>query len=164
MDVSIAVVSTPDDVALADSLEALLQRVVCSQVESDLHAMVETDLSMSQFKCLVTLAPDSQAIPIHELAERLHLSLATAGRNIDRLVAQGLVIRREDPHDRRIRRVSLSAKGRRIISGIDEARRKALLAFVRSLAPSDRSRLQAALFPIVSPTSKPTPRLEEQVA
>jgi len=156
--------TAPDDVELADSLEALLQRIVCSQAEWDLHSMVETDLSMSQFRCLVALARDGHAIPIHELAERLHLSLATAGRNIDRLVAQDLVIRREDPHDRRVRRVSLSTKGLQVISGIDGARRNALLAFVRSLAPSDRSRLHAALLPIISSTSIPMPRLEEQLA
>ena len=153
--------STPDEVVLADALEALLQRVVCSQAESDLHSMIESDLSMSQFRCLVTLARNGQAIPIHELAERLHLSLATAGRNIDRLVAQDLVIRREDPHDRRVRLVSLSAQGRQVVSGIDEARHNALLSFVRSLAPPDRSRLHAALLPIVGPTSIPTPQPEE---
>jgi DNA-binding MarR family transcriptional regulator len=153
-----------DDVELADSLEALLQQVGCSQAESDLHSIVDTDLSMSQFRCLVALARDEQAIPIHELAERLHLSLATAGRNTDRLVVQELVIRREDPHDRRIRRISLSAKGRQVISGIDEARRNALLAFVRSLDPSDRTRLHAALLPIVNASSIPMPRQEEQLA
>lgn len=150
--------------ALADSLEALFERIGCALAESDLHLMVETDLSMSQFKCLVALAGDGQPIPIHELAERLGLSFATAGRTVDRLVAQGLVIRREDPHDRRVRRVCASPKGLHIISGIDGARRKALLTFVESLSPSDRSALHAALGPIVHPISDPSPRLEEQVA
>jgi DNA-binding MarR family transcriptional regulator len=161
---SIALVSVPDDIELADLLEALLQRAVCSQAESDLHSMVETDLTMSQFRCLVALGRDGHAIPIHELAERLHLSLPTAGRNIDRLVAQELVNRREDPHDRRVRRVSLSAKGLEVISGIDEAGRNALLAFVRTLPPLDRSRLHAALVPIINSTSTPMPHLKEQTA
>ncbi|MEJ3750237.1 MarR family transcriptional regulator [Actinomycetes bacterium KLBMP 9797] len=150
----------PEDVALADSLEALFQRIGCAQTDSDLHALLTADLSISQFKCLITLAREEHPIPIHDLAERLRLSLATAGRTIDRLVAQELVIRREDPDDRRVRRVSVSAKGRHLITGIDEAHRTALVAFVRSLAAADQARLQAALLPII----RPTPLLEEQLA
>jgi DNA-binding MarR family transcriptional regulator len=157
---------TPAEIELADSLEAVLLRVICSQTESDLNSMVHTDLSLSQLRCLVALAWAGRAMPITGLADRLGLTLATAGRAVDRLVAHHLVIRREDPDDRRIRRVSLSAKGRQVVSGIDDDRRKSLLTFVHSLTPSDATRLLAALRPIVdsTPNTNPTPRLEEQPA
>lgn len=157
---SIRFVGTAEDLELAEALEALLQRVACSQADSDLESMAGRDMSLTQFRCLVTLAAEGEAIPIHQLAEQLHMSLPTAGRTIDRLVAQRLVIRREDPHDRRVRRVRVSAEGRRVVTGIDKARHEALLAFVRSLDPSDSARLQAALRPIVGPTSPQQTRLE----
>lgn len=144
-----------DETELADSLEAFLQHLLHSQTEADLHAMVELDLPISQFRCLIGLACEAEARPIHELADTLHMSVATAGRNIDRLVAQGLVSRREDPSDRRVRRVSLSDRGSQAVTGIDAARRTSLLNFARSLAPADRTRLHAALTPIVNPAAGP---------
>ena len=164
MNVSMLGVGTAEDLELADALEALLQRVLCSKADSDLDSMAEMDMSMTQFRCLVTLVLEGEAIPIHQLAERLQVTLPTAGRAIDRLVAEGLVIRREDPHDRRVRRIFPSAEGRQVVSGIDKARRDALLAFVGSLTPSDSSRLLAALLPIVDPTSTSQSRLKEQHA
>ena len=125
--------------------------------------MAEMDLSISQFRCLILLSRGTDEIPIHELADQLQLSVATAGRSIDRLVAQHLITRREDPHDRRVRLISLSDEGKKIISGIDQTRRTVLLAFARSLPPSDRSRLNAALNPIVNSTTAMS-RSEEQHA
>lgn len=144
------------------SLEAFFRQVACSKADSDLRSMVELDLSISQFRCLITLGQHDTALPINELADLLDLTLATAGRNVDRLVAHGLVERREDPHDRRVRLVSLSEAGRTIMTEIDVHRRNALVGFARSLDPSDRDRLFAALAPIVEP-SAPT-RLEEQLS
>src|SRR3981081_3537942 len=117
MNVSILGVGTAEDLELAAALDALLQRVLCSKADSDLDSMAEMDMSMTQFRCLVTLVLEGEAIPIHQLAERLQVTLPTAGRAIDRLVAEGLVIRREDPHDRRVRRILPSAEGQQGGSG-----------------------------------------------
>ncbi|TDE12224.1 MarR family winged helix-turn-helix transcriptional regulator [Jiangella asiatica] len=136
----------------AASLEAFLRQIGCARAESDLNSMVALDLSISQLRCLMALSRHTEPIPINELADELDLTLATAGRNVDRLVAHGLVVRREDPHDRRVRRVSLSEAGRDVIVDIDAARQSALRAYARSLHPVDRERLQAALAPIVNAT------------
>ncbi|RIQ33655.1 MarR family winged helix-turn-helix transcriptional regulator [Jiangella rhizosphaerae] len=144
------------------ALEAFLRQLSCTKADSDLRSMVELDLSISQFRCLILLGQHTEALPINELADRLDLTLATAGRNVDRLVAHGLVERREDPHDRRVRLVSLSETGRTIMTEIDVHRRNALVTFAHSLDPADRDRLFAALAPIVEP-SAPS-RLEEQLS
>lgn len=150
------------EVEFVNTLEAFLRQVACSKADSDLRSMVELDLSISQFRCLITLRQHETALPINELADLLDLTLATAGRNVDRLVAHGLVERREYPQDRRVRLVSLSEAGRKIMTEIDVTRHNALLAFARSLDPSDRDRLFAALAPIVEP-SAPN-RMEEQLS
>jgi DNA-binding MarR family transcriptional regulator len=158
--VNIHFVWTVDEVALADSLEAVFQRLACARTESELNSLVDADLSISQLRCLVTLAQEGQALAIHTLAERLGMTVASMGRAVDRLVAQELVTRREAPDDRRVRQVALSAKGRQAVSGIDEARQRSLLTFVRSLDPADASRLLAALRPIVGAWSNEPQPLE----
>ncbi|WP_053202855.1 MarR family winged helix-turn-helix transcriptional regulator [Jiangella muralis] len=150
------------ELELVTALEAFLHRLSCTKADSDLRSMVELDLSISQFRCLIMLGRHAEALPINELADRLDLTLATAGRNVDRLVAHGLVERREDPQDRRVRLVSLSGAGRAIMTEIDETRHNAVRAFARSLDPADRDRLAAALGPIVEP-SAPS-RMEEQLS
>jgi MarR family 2-MHQ and catechol resistance regulon transcriptional repressor len=155
------VVWTDDELELAGTLEAVVFQVLCSQAESDLNTLVDNDLSISQLRCLLAVAQHGRELAIHTLAQQLGMTLATAGRAVDRLVAHELVLRREDPGDRRVRQVSLSDKGRQIVSGIDEARRRALLAFVRSLPEADATRLLAALRPIAGATNLvPPPRLE----
>jgi DNA-binding MarR family transcriptional regulator len=92
------------------------------------------------------------------------MTTASTGRAVDRLVAHDFVIRRESPDDRRVRQVSLSASGRQAVSGIDEARHRSLLTFVRSLDHTDASRLLAALRPIVGAWSNSPQPLEEKLA
>ena len=59
-----------------------------------------------------------------ELAEMMEVERATAGRMIDRLVANGWVERRAEPDDRRVKRVYLTAEAERVhkrIWGVAEA-------------------------------------------
>jgi DNA-binding MarR family transcriptional regulator len=47
-----------------------------------------------------------------ELASRMGIGGATLVRHLDRLEAEGLVIRRRDDHDRRVTRVDITPAGR----------------------------------------------------
>jgi DNA-binding MarR family transcriptional regulator len=49
------------------------------------------------------------------------VSLATVTGIVDRLAAQGLVSRREDPSDRRVRLLELTAEGRELVGGVMDA-------------------------------------------
>lgn len=49
-----------------------------------------------------------------ELAEMMEVEKATAGRMIDRLVANGWVERRSEPGDKRVKRVYLTAEAERV--------------------------------------------------
>lgn len=53
-----------------------------------------------------------------ELAKLLEVGKVTVGGLIDRLEANGFVIRKQDPHDRRSRRISASPQGKRLIEEI----------------------------------------------
>jgi MarR family transcriptional regulator for hemolysin len=59
-----------------------------------------------------------------ELADMMEVEKATAGRMIDRLVANGWVERRREPNDRRVKRVYLTPEAERVhkrIWGVAEA-------------------------------------------
>ena len=60
---------------------------------------------------LFVLREHDEAISVNALAEAVDLSLAAAGRGVDRLVVLGLVDRREDTADRRVKRLSLTSEG-----------------------------------------------------
>lgn len=115
-----------------------------------MDALVEMDLSFSQARTLFVLAQHCEPIPINEIAQAVRMSVATTGRNIDQLVTQGLVERREDPEDRRVRRVALSEAGRALAGKHVDAKRQGLRAFVNRLPADDRDRLFQSLRPIIA--------------
>ncbi|WP_219412562.1 MarR family winged helix-turn-helix transcriptional regulator [Pseudonocardia nigra] len=85
---------------------------------------------MQQLRVLVLLAADGP-LAQGDLAQALGVGLATVTGLVDRLVARGLVERREDPQDRRVRRAALSAEGTALIDRIQAAgqeQRRSLLA------------------------------------
>src|SRR5690242_11250563 len=75
------------------------------------------NLTMSQLKILFALRINGGS-GLQDLAHLMGVSPATMTGIIDRLVTAGYVTRREDPHDRRVRRVELSADGNELLDGI----------------------------------------------
>ena len=76
-----------------------------------------SQLTMPQLKILMLLhrLGDTSG---RELAGLMGVSLATMSGMVDRLVAHNLVTRAEDPHDRRVRRITLSTTGAQMIADI----------------------------------------------
>jgi DNA-binding MarR family transcriptional regulator len=79
--------------------------------------LIAANLTMSQLKIMLALWIRDGASG-QEIAGVMRVGLATITGIVDRLSSQNLVTRREDPRDRRVRRVELTAEGRKIIDGI----------------------------------------------
>jgi DNA-binding MarR family transcriptional regulator len=107
----------------------------------------ELDLTLTQVKALCALA--SAELTVKELAERLGLSLPGASRAVDALVARDLLHRREDPADRRQKRLTCSDTGREAIVRLDDARLAGIAAFAATLPAAQCKRLSGALRPIL---------------
>lgn len=126
-------------------------QVLMSNVEdAGLESMLDSDMTFSQARAIMALGQSGEPLPINELATRIQLSVAAAGRNVEQLVRAGLVDRVEDDADRRIKRVSLSEKGRGQISQFVTAKRSRAIEVINSLEPDDRVRLLAAFTPILA--------------
>jgi MarR family 2-MHQ and catechol resistance regulon transcriptional repressor len=97
-------------------------------------------------KVLVELVtPDEDARTVTALSEGLGISVASASRATDGLVRKKLATRVEDENDRRVRRLSLTTKGRRLADRIISARLATLEEFTGSLEPGERKKLESAL-------------------
>jgi DNA-binding MarR family transcriptional regulator len=61
------------------------------------------------------------ACGMSEISERFEITPAAASQMVDKLVQNGLIVREEDPHDRRAKTLNLTDKGRELVQqGIDE--------------------------------------------
>ena len=80
-----------------------------------------------------------------ELAEMMEVEKATAGRMIDRLVANGWVERRTQPDDRRVKRVYLTKEAERVHKRIWRVAEDTVDAAMVDLAGSERKQLMNLL-------------------
>jgi DNA-binding MarR family transcriptional regulator len=111
-----------------------------------LYALIaELDISITHMKTLHALSECAREISVKQVSERLNLSLPGASRIVDALLRRGWVERREDPDDRRMKRIGITDAGREIIERIETARLVGLEQYANSLTGEQRSRLSAAL-------------------
>jgi DNA-binding MarR family transcriptional regulator len=98
--------------------------------------LFSSQLTMPQLKILLLLYRMGDTSG-RELAGLLGVSLATLSGMVDRLVAHDLVTRAEDPHDRRVRRISLSDNGAATIGKIITAGAAKQGRLLRRLSPAE---------------------------
>jgi DNA-binding MarR family transcriptional regulator len=140
-----------------------LTRLSCALDADAMDDLIETDLGFTHYKALLILSRHGNALSVNELADELHLSLAAAGRAVDKLVGLSMVSRREDEHDRRIKRVSLAEGGEKAVA-LSIRRRENSVRDVIAKLPSDlRGDLNSALLPILAGDYLSTPMCSDDV-
>ena len=72
----------------------------------------EFDVSPMGLKLLQMLEPDAE-LPMSTVADRLYCDASNVTGIVDRLEARGLLERRDDPRDRRVKRIALTDEGAR---------------------------------------------------
>jgi DNA-binding MarR family transcriptional regulator len=131
--------------AVAAALLDLWRQVLSGSTRALYAMLAEADLSMTQLKMLHVLVEFEREASVKEIAEQLSMSLPTASRTIDGLLQRGLVERREDEHDRRVKRVGPTPAARDLIDRVDTARLQGLEAWAEGLSPVQRTTLLDAL-------------------
>lgn len=127
---------------LSSAIEGLLDRLHGGCQAELFDALLDLDLSFTQARVVFALAKHGAALQINELAEHLGVSVATAGRNVEQVMGLGLVHRREDTEDRRIKLVTLSEKGRKTALVYESAMRAQIQTFVQ-IVPGEEAALLA---------------------
>jgi DNA-binding MarR family transcriptional regulator len=116
--------------------------------------MAGFDLTFSQLRMLWILDNAGSDLAVNELAEMVSLSLPAAGRAVDGMVRLGLLTRREDEVDRRIKRIGLAEPGREALEKIGRARGRSADRFVEALTDEERTALAGALATLGALTRK----------
>src|SRR6266436_8173357 len=75
----------------------------------------QAGLGDSDFRVLEVLLHKGP-LPVNTIGPKVWLSPGSISVAVDRLVKKGLVSRKDHPHDRRVRRVELTPKGRALIT------------------------------------------------
>jgi DNA-binding MarR family transcriptional regulator len=132
-----------DDLAL--KLGALILRCMGPQGGEVLRVIDESGLSFAQMKVLVELQAPEEAHTVTSIADHIGISTASASRAVEGMVRKRLATRVEDPDDRRVRRLALTANGRRLADRIISARLASLEEFTGSLEANQRQKLESAL-------------------
>jgi DNA-binding MarR family transcriptional regulator len=109
------------------------------------NTIAELDLSVTQLKALCWIDARGEEPSVKALAESMGVSLPTMSRAVDGLFERGFLLRQEDPADRRVKRLRLTADGRRVPLALNEARLSALQGLIGSLGDEQAHALQHAL-------------------
>lgn len=102
------------------------------------------DLTLAQLECLRTIG-HLGCPSMTELSRALHLRPSTVTGLVDALIEHGQVERLDDPGDRRIVRVRLTARGARERTRHLERARRRMMALLADLEDDDLVRLRDAL-------------------
>ena len=116
----------------------------------------EKGLSMSQLGALLHLFRGGSC-SVSDIGDNLGVTNAAASQMLERLVQQGLILRKEDPEDRRVKQVVLTNKGREILQESIAARQVWLENLGQTLSETEREQITAALEVLIEKAS----RLEE---
>jgi len=148
----IAKIETPEASAEAQDtaarLGALLRHLFLFDRGNMLRVIEESGLSMTQSKALLELGglgEGAEARQVSDLAETFGMSVPSMSRAVDGLVKKGLATRVEDRDDRRVRRVAITARGKKLVETLLVVRQAGMEAFAASLTAAQRRKVDAAI-------------------
>jgi DNA-binding MarR family transcriptional regulator len=105
--------------AIADDLRT----VYAGLQQRNVPVWLKLDLTMAQFKALVTIERDAGA-SVCEVGRELSIGESAASLLIDQLVRRGDVERVTDPNDRRRVRLTISPHGREVLGELHQGSRQ----------------------------------------
>jgi DNA-binding MarR family transcriptional regulator len=132
----------------AARLTALFRHLFLYDRGNQLRVIEQSGLSMTQCKALLEiggLGGTTETWQVGDLAEVFGVSLPSMSRAVDALVRKGLATRIEDPDDRRVRLVKITARGKELVETLAAARQSGIAAFAATLTPAQRRKLDAAV-------------------
>jgi DNA-binding MarR family transcriptional regulator len=113
----------------------------------------ESGLSMSQIGALFRIHHKGGS-GVSDLGEHLGVTSAAASQMLERLVQQGLILRSEDPVDRRVKQLVLTEKGIQTLQESIRARQGWLDELSKMLSASEGEQVMAALNILIEKTKQ----------
>lgn len=123
---------------IAWSISQLRRSIISDFALRVVQSFGEMDFSFPQMVTLLFLDEAGEQT-IKSMAEMLGRSFSATSRLLDQLVVRGMIQRREDEHDRRVKWVEITAQGRSFIEAIERRRADAQIAVMEYLSPEERA-------------------------
>lgn len=125
---------------------------MCEWTETFMHRSMrglilyskKSGLSMSHIGALFHICHGS-ASGVSDIGDHLGVTCAAASQMLERLVQQGLILRSEDPNDRRVKRIVLTDKGQRALQESLHVRQSWMEDLSYSLTREEKEQIVAAL-------------------
>src|SRR5437667_4337309 len=108
------------------------------------RGIAETGISDTDFRVLEALL-NKGPLPVNTIGPKVHLTPGSISTAVDRLVERGLVSRVESPEDRRVRVVSLTQKGKRLIAPIFRKHASEIRKVFADASPKELRALETTL-------------------
>ena len=138
-----------------DPFDAALQEWVAVFMRRSMHSFIryarQSGLSMSQINTLVHIH-HAGGSGVTDLGEHLGISNAAVSQLLERLVQQGLILRYEDPADRRAKKLTLTDKGAQTLQEGIHARQGWLHDLSATLSTAEKEQVAAALKILIDKT------------
>ena len=159
----VVLVTSPDRARLTGDLIVSFERM--RELTARVHApeFLSLDVTMQQAKAL-RLIQRTPGIRMSALAAGLGVSLSTVSGNVDRLAEMDLVVRHEDPADRRQVAVSLTDRGQEVTDQFQDLGARMMQDLLGSLTLDEMVGLRLGLGGLVRvleqrPAAAPTDQL-----
>lgn len=107
---------------LVASIQALTIAISARAIPAVLEPLLRTKLTIQQLRVLSLVVTMPAGATGAQLARDFGVSMATTSKLIDRLVEQGMLERRPDPDDLRVRRLHATPLGRAVVRELMAAR------------------------------------------
>jgi DNA-binding MarR family transcriptional regulator len=146
LDAETKVAERPDD--HKTELRLWLRMLTCTTlIENEVRRRLREafDITLPRFDVLAQLDRSPEGMTLGELSQRMMVSNGNMTGLVDRLVEQGLLLRRPSPTDRRAQIVSLTPEGRRFFRAMARANAQWVGEIFQGLSPQDIETLMPLL-------------------
>lgn len=132
----------------APDLRLWLRMLACTNlIETEIRSRLRTefDITLPRFDLMAQLERVPQGLKMGELSKRMMVTGGNVTGITDQLVAEGLVVREDNPKDRRAYIVKLTPEGRRAFRKMAEAHENWVVELFGGMSEKDRSQLYQLL-------------------
>jgi DNA-binding MarR family transcriptional regulator len=141
----------------ADPLVVTLQEWIEVSMHRSIRNFIcyarEGGLSMSQLGALFHIHHRGSS-GVTDLGDHLGVTSAAASQMLERLVQQGLILRSEDPSDRRVKQIVLTDKGLQVLQESIRARQRWLYDLAETLSDSEKEATIEALNTLIDKANR----------
>jgi DNA-binding MarR family transcriptional regulator len=142
-----------DLVQFSQSLREWMDAFVHRSMRDSARFVKASGYSMPQFFLLMHVHRREHC-GISDLSENLEITNAATSQLVDKLVLAGLLLRTEDPRDRRAKQVSLSPEGEAFIEKAIAERSRWVDDLIGNLNPEEHQKVAEALEILTEATQK----------